>query len=333
MRKVFFCLVLMVVFFLAGCAGEQASTVSPVDTAAAFNDLTADGSSTATTTKLTLTLDQDIAGLAVGDITLSAGTTGATKGALNKTGTGIYELAVNGISAAGQIAVSISKEGFIFNPASRNIDVFYYKPIVEEPDTEIAFSNLTADGSATATTAKLTLTFNQNIADLAAADITLTPGTTGAVKGALTKATGTGVYDLAVSGITASGQVTVSVSKEGFTFTPTNRNVNVSYYVPSTGEPFTITFGSIEDGAPVIEGPTISLSGSNGPKTATVSLSNPEQYSSIKWNLYGITGNGASFALNSANTVYNSIGEHKLTFVVEKNGIPYSRTITFKVVS
>jgi ABC-type glycerol-3-phosphate transport system substrate-binding protein len=75
----------------------------------------------------------------------------------------------------------------------------------------VTFSSLTANGSSTATTTKLTLTFSNDITNLAATDITLTPNSTGAQKGTLTR-TGTGEYELTVSGITASGQISVSVS-------------------------------------------------------------------------------------------------------------------------
>ena len=99
-------------------------------------------------------------------------------------------------------------------------------------DIQITFINLTADGSGTATTTKLIFTFSQDIAGLTAADITLTPALT---KGTLTRVSA-GVYELSVSGITASGQVTVSVSKSGFTFSLTSLNVTVNYSGIGGGE-------------------------------------------------------------------------------------------------
>ena len=190
----------------------------------AFNNLTANGSETLTTTILTLTFNKDIAGLAATDITLTAGTTGAMRGDLTRTGTGVYNLAVSNIIAGGQVTVALSKSGFNFTPVNRNVNVFFADPV--------NFSNLTANGSATQTTTMLTLTFDKDITGLAATDITLTAGTTGAMRGALTKLAGTGVYELAVNGIVANGTVTVAVSKSGFGFTPASRNVNVFFANP-----------------------------------------------------------------------------------------------------
>jgi hypothetical protein len=93
-------------------------------------------------------------------------------------------------------------------------------------DTQVVFQLLTQNGSSSVATTKLTLTFDKDIADLSAADITFTAGTTGASKGSLTKA-GTGVYELAVSGVTTSGYVTVAVEKTGFTITDGPKSVTV----------------------------------------------------------------------------------------------------------
>jgi hypothetical protein len=114
-----------------------------------------------------------------------------------------------------------------------NSDVFTALYTINIP---VSFSNLTANGSAVtvSSTTILTLTFDKDIDNLIAGDITLTSGSTGTTKGALSK-TGTGVYELAVSGITNSGQVTVAVSKTGYAITPANKSVNV-YYLPAPNE-------------------------------------------------------------------------------------------------
>jgi hypothetical protein len=92
--------------------------------------------------------------------------------------------------------------------------------------TVIQFNSATADGSTP--TAKLTLSFSAAVAGLSAADITL-GGTTGAAKGVLT-ATGTaGVYELAISGISSSGSVTVTVGKSGYSFNPSSQSVTVAF--------------------------------------------------------------------------------------------------------
>ena len=98
-------------------------------------------------------------------------------------------------------------------------------------------------------------------------------------------------------------------------------------------ESFTITFTQITDEAPEIIGPTIYRSGTNGQRTATIELANPGQYSSINWYITGTTvsGIGSSITLSAANILYNNAGQHFLTVEVEKNGVPYNRTIIFTV--
>jgi formylglycine-generating enzyme required for sulfatase activity len=61
---------------------------------------------------------------------------------------------------------------------------------------------------------------------LSAEDITLTANGTGAAKGTLT-GKGSGVYELAVSGIMAGGTVTVGVAKNGYAITSASKQVTV----------------------------------------------------------------------------------------------------------
>jgi hypothetical protein len=105
---------------------------------AAFNSLTANGSST---TKLTLTFGSDIAGLTASDITLTANGTGAVKGALTKTGTGIYELTVSGITSVGLVTVGVAKAGYVNTPGSRQVMVYS----TGSANIKVTFSNLPSD--------------------------------------------------------------------------------------------------------------------------------------------------------------------------------------------
>jgi GH35 family endo-1,4-beta-xylanase len=153
-------------------------------------------------------------------------------------------------------------------------------------DTEIkvAFQTLTADGSTTTTTTKLTLKFNKDISGLVAADVSLNANSTGANKGALTRV-GVGVYELALSGVTASGNVTLTVAKTDFTITGSPKSVNIFYNSfgggngGSTGEGKTLkmTIGAKENLTPritnfVIYGRTLTWS-SNTNSVATVNSS------------------------------------------------------------
>ncbi|MCL2244423.1 MAG: hypothetical protein FWC03_08145 [Treponema sp.] len=88
-------------------------------------------------------------------------------------------------------------------------------------------------------------------------------------------------------------------------------------------------------------GPTIyRTSSSSNPASATITLQDTSQYSSVSWQVDNISstiinssGNNIvpSFTLNSSNTAYNQVGSHFLTLMVVKAGIPYSRTIIFNV--
>lgn len=112
-------------------AYAELTTTAPLPTTVAFNRLTADGSDTVSTAVLTLTFDKDVAGLGIGDISVND----ATKGALTKTGTGVYTLTVSNITVAdgGTVRVSVSKDGFAFTPTDKDVTVRKVAP-VDPPD-------------------------------------------------------------------------------------------------------------------------------------------------------------------------------------------------------
>ena len=399
-----------------------------------FISLTADGSDFAATTKLILTFSKDITGLTATDITLNSGSTGANKGTLTRVGTGVYELSVIGITADGNVTVTVSKDGYTINSASKNIlvssdltftlwqdgltqngsptktttkiiitlnkdipgldnitnlesvgitglggvrysviyrgsgvyelpiggitssgevgiklvkddysypssttyvyiPVYYYSPTIA-----VSFQSLTADGSDSlnpATTTKLTLQFEKDIIGFGLSDITtFNVGNTGATIEALNK-TGTGKYELALSGITASGQVTVGVTKAGYAIDPPSKVVVVHYYAPSVStEGLNITFAQIADSAPSIaSGITLYRNSGNGRQTsATFSVANPSQYSITPiWYINGKKVVGNSITVHSMNYDYYSVGEHFLTLEVVRNGRTYSKRVTFNI--
>jgi hypothetical protein len=187
-----------------------------------FTGLTADGSvTTATTSKLTLSFSPDIIGLTADDITLTdIGATGAQKGSLTSIASGIYELALSGISATGNILVAVSKTSYNIDDSQREITVYHYQPGA----TAVNFNNLTANGSTTVATTALYLVFSQDISGLTEADIALNPSTIN--KGVLSK-TGTGTYTLPVSNVSATGTVSVTVTKAGYNISGSPKNVTV----------------------------------------------------------------------------------------------------------
>lgn len=225
-------LVAVACFFACSSSGSGGGDEGDTDTTVVFSDLTADGSANATTTKLTLKFDKDIAGFSVSDIEIEdIGATGTTKNTLTKVSgeTGKYELTVSGIVKAGSIKVEIDKDGYDFTPDEKTVAI-YYK---EAPaDIAVTISSLIADGSDSVTTTKLTFTFDKDITGLTADDITLDDviDSTKIVKGTLTKVEGvTGVYELGVSGIIIKGEVSVSVVKDGYAIQPTSKIIVVYY--------------------------------------------------------------------------------------------------------
>jgi len=91
----------------------------------------------------------------------------------------------------------------------------------------------------------------------------------------------------------------------------------------------TITLAQITDAAPNITGPTLSRAG-KGTQTLTV----PNDFTNVSWKISGttITATGNSFTLDAKDSRYNQLGDHLLTLIAHKGGVPYNRTITFTIV-
>jgi uncharacterized repeat protein (TIGR02543 family) len=114
----------------------------------------------------------------------------------------------------------------------------------------------------------------------------------------------------------------------------------------------TITLDSSGIEEPVVEydegagisGIIISRSGTNHPQTYTITLASPNEYTDIEWEVPGVgafsgqsvtktDGDTSFFALDAANTAYNSIGMHVLYLELTWKGKPYLIEIPFKVVN
>jgi uncharacterized protein YjdB len=302
---------------------SAASTVTNVT----FNGVTADGSTTQTTTLLTLTFSQAVNGLSANDITLS-NVSGISKGSLSSSGS-TYTLPISGFTAGGTLNVGVtSPQGYNISGTPKTVVIYYYAPL-----TAVILNSVTADGSVTQTTTKLTLVFSQAVTGLSANDISLY-GVAGLSKGSLSSSGA--AYTLPISGFTAGGNLVVAVaSPQGYSISGTPKTV-VIYNTASTGSAaLTITFAQINDAAPSIAGPTIYRSSSNGQTSKDITLDNASQYDggSIKWYITGttVTGTGPSYTLTTVNTIYSKVGQHFLTVEVMKGGIPYNKTIVFTV--
>jgi hypothetical protein len=114
------------------------------------------------------------------------------------------------------------------------------------------------------------------------------------------------------------------------------QTVPESVFVIQQVDSYNIEFNQITDLAPDIQGPTIYLlDGREGkPTSVNIVLDDPNQYDtgSIKWHINGtsITGTGGAFLLDSS-VLSQDIGVYFLTIEVEKNGVPYNKTIVFTV--
>jgi hypothetical protein len=87
------------------------------------------------------------------------------------------------------------------------------------------------------------------------------------------------------------------------------------------------------DNQPVVSGITISQTGLGGyPVKAALELANQSEFDSITWH-YGseVLGTGWSLMLDASDIRYNVIGTHNITVMVWKNGVPYSRTVSFNI--
>jgi len=89
----------------------------------AFSSLGQDGSSTKTTTQLTLNFSQVIDGLSANDITLS-GVDGVTKGTLSGVGPS-YTLPISGVTTNGTLTVSVAKSGYTISGSSKTTTIYY----------------------------------------------------------------------------------------------------------------------------------------------------------------------------------------------------------------
>ena len=93
------------------------------DTAVTLNSVSANGSSTETTTQLTLVFSQAITGLSANDISLT-GVSGVSKGTLSNSGA-TYTLPISGFSAGGTLSVSVSKSGYTISGSPKTVTIYY----------------------------------------------------------------------------------------------------------------------------------------------------------------------------------------------------------------
>ena len=242
----------------------NANTLTPVT-----YDLTQDGNLTSITTKLILKFNQDI-DITASNITITNGTGtdagSAAKGTINVISKREYELTVTP-TKTGIINVSLTApSGYTFSPAVRSVTVY-------RPDTTTAsFKSAVNTNTTTETTTKIRLEFDKDITGLAIGDITITQVSTdtGATRLRLERQS-EGIYDLTISGVKATGDIRVNVTKSGYSFSPTYQTVRVYY-----GNESEVTFiSAVADGAAGVSTSTmLTLTFNQDIKPASVAIGN-----------------------------------------------------------
>ena len=183
-----------------------------------FTAMTANGSSTETTSELTFTFSDDIDNLTADKITLS-GVSGVTKGNLTKENKGVYKLAINNVSVSGTLKATIASiDGYSITPNEKTVSIYYAAPI-----TNVVWSSAAADGVANKTTStKIDVVFDTPITNLTKENFSIENAQIDSLSGS------NGNYSLAISNVTTQGEATLTVtSPSGYSISPTSQKVTL----------------------------------------------------------------------------------------------------------
>jgi hypothetical protein len=146
-----------------------------------------------------------------------------TGGAPESIGNGAWKVPVTNIDTEGMVTVTLTRNGYRFDPPSIPVQVHYAKPV-----TLVAAA---ADGDELLAqrTTELTLTFDESIDNLLLTDITITANNTNAAKGSLLPRSGNSyTLTLQKDSVTMSGKIKVTVAKDGYDIS--NETVEVAVY-------------------------------------------------------------------------------------------------------
>ncbi|WP_461247554.1 hypothetical protein, partial [Treponema sp. R6D11] len=94
--------------------------------AVTLDSVNANGSTTQTTTQLTLTFSQEITDLSANDITLN-GVSNVVKGTLSGSGP-TYTLDISGFTSSGTLIVSVAKSGYTISDSPKTASIYFYTP-------------------------------------------------------------------------------------------------------------------------------------------------------------------------------------------------------------
>jgi hypothetical protein len=182
-----------------------------------------------TTAWITFSLDPEtggLDGLEQGNVLLSVpgdANKGVTTCGDPEYSDGLWKIPVTGIDTEGTVTVTLSRNGYEFNPASiKEVPVHYAKPV--------ELLTAAADGHEVLAqrTTKLTFTFDESVDSLGLDDIAITANGTGAAKGSISGSGKSHTLTLASNSVTKSGTIGVTVAKDGYDIS--NGTVQVAVY-------------------------------------------------------------------------------------------------------
>jgi len=201
--------------------------------------------------------------------------------------------------------------------------------ITSQPINATLLYNATHSLSVTSTVSGGSLSY-QWYSNMSASDIggSIISGATARTYSLPTSTAGTFYYFVEITN-------TVNDNGDGGNKTATVKSnvVTVIVQEPQGNINLIITFNQITDIAISLTGPTLYRVSNGGPTSSTLTLANPSQYESINWRVgtTDVVGTGNSFTISASNPAYNLIGEHFVTVKVVRDGVPYNRTVSFKV--
>ena len=241
-KGIFSILAMLAVFAMVtlGCTVDP-DPEAQTNTDATLVSVLADGvRDMSTTTELYLSFSKAIDGLTKDDISWTG--TDEVKGETltkNKDNDLLYTLKISGVTGNAILNVAVKKPGDPDNniPGSgKQVQIYYKTPA--PGDKSVTLDTVTANGSVTETTTELTLKFistpatppkNDTITGLTKDDIILTSDTVGVTKGTLSGAWPT--YKLPIT-VTASGTLTVTVTKTGYDISGSGKTTDIYYMIP-----------------------------------------------------------------------------------------------------
>jgi hypothetical protein len=289
----------------------------------------------------TVNFSESVTGFTNGDVTLS-GTAGATTAVVTGSGS-TYNVAVSGMTAAGNVTVNIpagaaQDGGGNGSTASTSTDnsVAYD---ATAPTVTINQAAAQADPTNTSPI-NFTVTFSEAVTGFTNSDVTLS-GTAGATTAVVTGSGAT--YNVAVSGMTADGNVTVTipagaaqddVGNESTASTSTDNSVaydataltatinqTAAQADPTNSSPinFTVVFSkSVSDFATG----DVTLSGTAGATTATVTGSGTTYNVAVS----GMSADGTVTASLAADVAHDAVGNGNTASTSSDNSVSYDAT-------